>query len=533
MKNCFDFKIGFSNYKRFKEFPLTPLKPITMLVGTNSSGKSSFIKALLFLTYNLKRAFEQRSTINKPFIDNVTFHFKTLDQLGLGDYETSKHKAFDAYGVPVIQEFDNIEFMVDIANVLITFSFGASEDEIRLNSRLNLTLPIKGLSIKDLSTGSSIKYEKTDSSYTAISSVKTIQLINWLKDKMQYLQWRIERKYSTKPDFAYLQKYRDFENSDRYENHCFHDSLELLIDKNTKIAEKLQDTLNDTLSVDLNASANEDDIFYAVKEYSLYWHQKLINALSENLISSIEPIYIEAHNASHDTALSIKDKENYLAQTVAEFFTLMPSSMQRDIDQWICKWLKEFKIGNDFEINLLNSGETLTVDVIVGSNSLDPRLSRIPLGKLGTGSIQLFILILKIATTLSKLQRENSVNNKYIIIVEEPEQNLHPALQSKLADFFYEVYNLTNGHINFIVETHSEYLIRRTQVFVAKNNYTEKTLDTENPFKVYYFPEEGIPYDMEYLTSGRFKNKFGKGFFDEASNSALIISKIERKNANI
>jgi hypothetical protein len=38
---------------------------------------------------------------------------------------------------------------------------------------------------------------------------------------------------------------------------------------------------------------------------------------------------------------------------------------------------------------------------------------------------------------------------------------------------------------------------------------------------------------MKYTLSGRFENKFGNGFFDEAANSALTISKLERKKANV
>jgi hypothetical protein len=57
---------------------------------------------------------------------------------------------------------------------------------------------------------------------------------------------------------------------------------------------------------------------------------------------------------------------------------------------------------------------------------------------------------------------------------------------------------------------------------VAESGYkTEKELEEKNPFKVYYFPEEGMPYDMKYRTDGCFSNEFGHGFFDEASKLAF------------
>src|SRR5690606_34480040 len=44
--------------------------------------------------------------------------------------------------------------------------------------------------------------------------------------------------------------------------------------------------------------------------------------------------------------------------------------------------------------------------------------------------------------------------NQKVIAVEEPETNLHPALQSKLADFFIEASK--KFQIQFVIETHSE-----------------------------------------------------------------------------
>ncbi len=48
------------------------------------------------------------------------------------------------------------------------------------------------------------------------------------------------------------------------------------------------------------------------------------------------------------------------------------------------------------------------------------------------------------------------------VIIEEPELNLHPALQSKLADLFLDVHQMWG--IDFLIETHSEYILRRSQV---------------------------------------------------------------------
>ena len=48
-------------------------------------------------------------------------------------------------------------------------------------------------------------------------------------------------------------------------------------------------------------------------------------------------------------------------------------------------------------------------------------------------------------------------------------------------------------------------------------------MNNQSPFKVYYVPRDDKPYEMEFCPDGRFKNEFGKGFFDEATNLAFEI----------
>ena len=156
--------------------------------------------------------------------------------------------------------------------------------------------------------------------------------------------------------------------------------------------------------------------------------------------------------------------------------------------------------------------------------------STVNLADKGMGSIQLMILLLRLATILREYEPQNIValeesdQLRYpTIIIEEPEQNLHPKVQSQLADLF--LYLNKEYHCKFVVETHSEYLIRKTQVLVAREGYEdEASMKNNNPFKVYYFDGENKDksyYSMEYRTDGKFSNEFGTGFFDTASNLAF------------
>ena len=153
----------------------------------------------------------------------------------------------------------------------------------------------------------------------------------------------------------------------------------------------------------------------------------------------------------------------------------------------------------------------------------------------GFGISKLIPLILSIQPEYDRVNSEGFKEAIYapvIIIIEEPESNLHPALQSKLADLFVDLSKRFN--IQFIIETHSEYLIRKLQYLTAKKEI--KPSDTQ----LYYFHHpERIPegekqiYPINIREDGSLTKNFGTGFFDEAGAQELKLYQIiKEKFAN-
>ena len=113
---------------------------------------------------------------------------------------------------------------------------------------------------------------------------------------------------------------------------------------------------------------------------------------------------------------------------------------------------------------------------------------------------------------------------KSTIIIEQPELHLHPAMQSKLTDFFISMI-LCNKQL--IIETHSEHIINRLRLR-AINLQTEKPIN--DSVKI-YFTENLKKDEKEYkkgntLFSQLNINEYGaisdwpEGFFDESSENA-------------
>ncbi|MBN1186676.1 MAG: AAA family ATPase [Bacteroidales bacterium] len=186
-------------------------------------------------------------------------------------------------------------------------------------------------------------------------------------------------------------------------------------------------------------------------------------------------------------------------------------------EEFINVLLEVFNLGKSLEVTPIK-----TEDTIIGySFSLLKEGQLIPLHANGLGGTKIIALILKLAFA------------KYgsTIILEEPESNLHPAYQSKMADIVTFAYKYLG--IKFIVETHSEYFIRKFQYLVA--NKTEK-LRADDLAIHYLYCTNSIPHDkmqverLEMRPDGILKQDFGEGFFDENARLTMDLLKLQNQN---
>ena len=245
----------------------------------------------------------------------------------------------------------------------------------------------------------------------------------------------------------------------------------------------------------------------------IHEREKLLTELSEDLsfiIGGISAEYISAHSASQNVFYDTANKNDYFAKVIHRYHR--NKIVEGSIAQTFVKtWMKRFEIGDDFKIESYG-GEAYRFYIYEGNERMD-------LADKGMGANQLMILLISLASII----RDSELGlSKPFIIIEEPEQNLHPALQSRLIELLTEV-NRQFG-FNFIIETHSEYMVRKAQVFVGQDKYKDdKDAMSNSPYAVYYFPKEGEPYQMHFRKNGKFSNEFGAGFFDEAANLAFEI----------
>ncbi len=215
---------------------------------------------------------------------------------------------------------------------------------------------------------------------------------------------------------------------------------------------------------------------------------------------------------------SSQDKEKHMHESI---FDLVGRNYEKG--EFVNKWLKEL-IGCE-GVDIVPASEGVGYYVYLLKELPSGDIKRLALADLGFGTTPLVSMLLRIELIMCRyMSRPEQVT----ICIEEPESNLHPCLQSQLADVFADAVKRSDGQVNFVLETHSEYLVRKTQVLVAKmakeEVWREQDIDEKCPFKVYYLsrPEDARPpYDMCYQLNGKFKNKFGRGFLDVADSLML------------
>lgn len=206
-------------------------------------------------------------------------------------------------------------------------------------------------------------------------------------------------------------------------------------------------------------------------------------------------------------------KRLYQLDKKDDFTVLLKAYMETNHKgSFINKWIKKFGIGDSVSFAMDEDGVGAKIRI---HKTPDDETGRL-LADEGYGITQLLSIMLQIQMTNS--YDENIVT----IAVEEPEIHLHPKYQSLLADMFVDAYQ--ERKIHFIIETHSEYLIRRLQLLVAGIE-TEKKLDKNEVSIAYIYTKDEAEKENQprvkniaICEDGYLDDTFGSGFFDEATS---------------
>jgi predicted ATP-dependent endonuclease of OLD family len=562
--------ICFKNFRRFKEFSPFEFGDITILVGGNNAGKSTLQKALLLVFDNLITLNEKVSTtsIFEDGFNTPRFRFDTnqFHDLNLGTFRRALYSGAENKKMEFGLCINDFEILVEVEpdatgedmpmakvswiqindmkrSIRYLFDFNTRRMRVEFKSvKSDSSVKFDEVQVRIAELTSNLNAAKVrsnlgeeDDLLAAVSMNQELERLMAVREALAKSRTE-EREASTAE--ADLNNYLGLKGENRLTSLTLPGYIENLEAYTSTIgAQATYVKLEEDPELEENSDEEEDTNEKKGKINFSKEDRMNLQVLADKgslLLDSAKELqkeldfhpidYIQAHGVAQKMLYTLDDKNDFMVQAIHKYarFGVKPDTFA---DHFIRTWMKEFGIGSNYQIQSFG-GEGYIMKVETANGWVN-------LADMGMGTNQLMLLLLNLATIMLKEGHHGATGGKSyrtkLIVIEEPEQNLHPRLQSKLADLLAEV--AKDESYKFLIETHSEYLIRRTQAIVAQLGATDnQELKMQNPFKVYYFPEEGVPYDMEYTLSGRFGKKFGEGFFDESAKWHLEVLRREKES---
>lgn len=536
-------KITISNFRKVKETWEFNLAPITFFTGTNNSGKSSVLKALMLL--------DGFGNSKNHFVLNFNGKHSRNHKIDCFSNAINRHNLKD--------KLYDIHFSIENKNYSIKYTFYPLEENDGKFEKGKLKF-IEFINKEDSSVFS-IKNIANDEYQLSIDNSfiygkhqdDDVDALKGIDENQVFEKYKIEIQNDLKENESILKNLDEASPKRIYHLNIVKSLKEKLKDvnkrlkniENNNVKDKLQ--FNPTFNLkEFEGAESLDRILRRVLNKYFRDNEKKIgltntnremfriSMLADNIVDSLNLNLTHlTPNRNTQTRLYVNESGSNDIYDIIKNLSENPINKKSKADDFIKNWMskKFFDIGEDYRIKPI---EGLASIIEIRENG-----DWINLVDKGFGAGQIFTILLRIASVINDENRIDNNRNlrKFrkttpIIIIEEPEANLHPAFQSRLAELFIETWK--EYGIQFIIETHSEYIIRKSQLLfynyinnTAKISFSMKGI--QYPFAVYYFDNNSSPYEMKYLESGKFDKNFGEGFYDEASKHTMTLIQNQRK----
>lgn len=534
----YDFKISEWSIQNFKslEYASLPLNKITILTGPNSSGKSSVIQSLLIVA----QSSNDEIVLNGPLArlgnpvdvirrdqDAITISFSATKN----DFENDPEDwAFEISLKPVGSKLKVVEFNAAKNGIQ---SISASDTRIPKSLKSEIDPESK---LGDATLRVSILDGKTapPRTFLTFSGLFPSTLVARRSEKQifNHIKRKIGRKYLQENPRSLFYLYEDLERWWISERNNYTLQVQDRVNREFKAHNKRsrsqiknrQTHIEEIIRLYSQTATDDPWLNIPVDPYRIAMHdyadsknveleinnslyeglralincQRLLEEIKQNVIYlgplREEPQVVSTSGIRH-TALPAGKKGEYTADLLTSeknkqvsFNSPNKSRVRDSLPEAVSLWTNYLGVGENIGVEdqgKLGRGVRLYV------NGIQRDLTSV-----GVGASQLLPVI---TTVLAA--KPNS-----IVCLEQPELHLHPAVQSRLSDFFL----IARPDISLIIETHSEYLITRLRRRIA-----DQTID---PTEVsIFFAEQtaGVTNlsELEISQLGNF-SEWPKGFFD-------------------
>lgn len=472
-------KISLENFKAFKKLENFELKPITILCGINSCGKTSIIQSILLLKQTIESQKRNILLLNSKYVklgtfENIIFN-KDKKQTIQFNFEFSVN----------LKELRKRSAFIFIIRNLITQEYFKALRDANENLKFEFLLGIK------------IKDEIDDSKFTYLKPIMIDHLRIYTKDKIikekEYRGSCINLQFVKKD--LYKLVFRNLVSN--YRDKKVESGEQLIkIDGFRQFYPIIQDREG---RVPINIFRNIDSILNEI-----FRKYRFIGPLREEpsrryiYEDEVLEIGIKGENSAY---LFLNEMEKKLSDQF--FYNLEKDNFELvkkiNLEQAVYRYLEVLGIKN-FKV----SPQKEIIYMYMKSNSAPISVN---IADSGFGTSQIFPIILEGL----RMERGDT------LILEQPEIHLHPKMQMQMADFFVA---LAKSKKNILVETHSDHIIYRLVRRIIENKVDSDLI------KIYFIKptEDGSTYEEIKINEIKGIIKWPKDFFDQgASEQEKII----------
>lgn len=452
------------NYRCFDDTGDISLKPLTLLVGANSSGKSSFLK---FFPLVKQSVGIKKNGVFLWYSDDVDFK----------DFKNTVKEGEDSIIIGIEQ--DLVDVLGDTDNSIVVEFF--KKKRIKYNGTtayIEMTIAevddnadyLKHLSITYFDQKITISFSKENKAEIIINNERfdveaygDMQLTNGILPRILFLNRDVDSYYGSKSlrkmIYALLEE-KSISTDSKFDDLLFQgfyfmkkkqfvDCFKLAIQNNSCDMSKLNN---------LYLLYNLDNI---IEFINLYISSVAINTSYVRPLRVMPERYYRYQNYSVDEIAS--DGKN-----LAMYFANLKKDELKKFKKWTLELfgfeLEPHKLEGHVEIEVKEKNKS-------GRNMVD----------IGFGYNQLLPILAIIWNALNNRQRRYyypyMTKGIKFIVIEQPELHLHPRILSMFAEMLCSVINSSskerNEDIRFIIETHSETLINKVGSLIQSSKLDE------------------------------------------------------------
>lgn len=472
--------IRIENLRSLKDTGFVELRPLTLLLGANSSGKSTFLRSFPLFT----------QSVNKKLRGALSWFDDSL--VDFGDYDTAINNQAKKDGEKIRFSYKLSSINEDIRRIPFYYRHIDINRHERYREGINSLIPndlivsiaydndsngtyVQNLQIKYENCICEILSEKRESVLRFIVNGENIELTKnafWRYSSYHAVLPNIDVKSKDEEDSIYSIIINDIESFIKERSDRRLKKLDKIVSITRKYMLDNQDFLDylkSKCAIDSfgkyvlrnNWDINTPEFISFCNKLALIQMLDFIPIINSQLItfyekcSYIAPTRAEASRYYRTQGLQVDDIDPY-GRNLQEFIASLNANQLRSYKEYTQKLLG---------VHVITKNETGHKSIkLVSSNG------EFNIADVGFGYSQILPIITKLWYINNK--KEDKRNDYRFIyyeylrelfaLIEQPELHLHPAYQAKIADAFINVVKGNEDvYIRLLIETHSETIINR------------------------------------------------------------------------